>query len=338
MIKISVIVPVYNVEKYINKCIGSILNQTLKEFELILINDGSTDSSGDICDKFSAIDSRVKVIHKNNEGVSVARNIGIKMAKGEFIQFIDSDDWIEINMLENLLKKIKSDKSDVVFQGAIFEDYKGRIILEEKTKVDIIQKVNSNIQQSAVLLTKNSLFGYTWCKMFRRDIIEDNKIMFDETLTLAEDEKFTCDYFKFVNKISVLEKGYYHYIKYPTSRGNLSVTQTNNIWNRDKIFISWIELLYNDNTDITKEYLGKKAFSNLYEEVYKIYFSDLNKVERINKFNEMKNTNFYLYLNKNKFKISRNYNVIINIMKYNNKAIFKIYNKLYYILNKYKVI
>ena len=314
MIKISVIVPVYNVEKYINKCIESILNQTLKEFELILINDGSNDSSGEICDKFSAIDGRITVIHKNNEGVSAARNTGIEIAKGEFIQFIDSDDWIENNMLENLFEKIKNDKSDIVFQGAIFEDYKGRIIVEEKNNIDIIQKINNNIQQSAVLLTKNSLFGYTWCKMFRRDIIENNKIMFDETLSLAEDEKFTCDYFRFVNKISVLENGYYHYIKYPNNRENLSVTQTNDIWNRDKIFISWVELLYNDNTDVTRRYLSKKAFCNLYEEVYKIYFSNLNKVQRINRFNKVKNTNFYIYLNENKAKISRNYSGIVNII------------------------
>ena len=96
--KISIIVPVYNVEQYLSKCIDSILNQTFKDFELILINDGSTDKSGDICDFYKQKDKRIKVIHKNNEGVAKTRNVGIANANAEYIGFIDSDDWIENDM------------------------------------------------------------------------------------------------------------------------------------------------------------------------------------------------------------------------------------------------
>ena len=100
--KISIIVPVYNVEKYIHKCINSILDQSLTEFELILVDDGSPDRSGEICDEYSKKDNRIKVIHKSNGGVSSARNIGIDKACGEYIGFVDPDDYIDVNMYERL--------------------------------------------------------------------------------------------------------------------------------------------------------------------------------------------------------------------------------------------
>ena len=98
---ISVIVPVYNVESYLEKCIESIQNQSYKSLEIILVNDGSTDSSGDICDKYAAHDKRIKVIHKKNGGLSSARNAGLEVANGDYIAFVDSDDYIEITMYEN---------------------------------------------------------------------------------------------------------------------------------------------------------------------------------------------------------------------------------------------
>ena len=104
---ISIIVPVYNVEKYLNRCLDSIINQSFINFELILINDGSTDKSGKICDKYAQIDKRVRVIHKKNEGVSLTRNLGINIAKGDYITFIDSDDWIEQDFLKKAIEYIK---------------------------------------------------------------------------------------------------------------------------------------------------------------------------------------------------------------------------------------
>ena len=101
---ISVIIPIYNVEKYLTKCIESVINQTYKNLEIILVNDGSTDNSKEIIDKYSSIDSRIKVINKKNGGLSDARNVGIELAKGEYITFLDSDDWIELNMYEKLYK------------------------------------------------------------------------------------------------------------------------------------------------------------------------------------------------------------------------------------------
>ena len=113
MVKVSVIVPIYNVEEYINKCVDSILNQTFKEFELILVDDGSTDNSGNICDTYKSIDDRVHVIHKNNGGLSDARNFGIEAATGEFLYFIDGDDFIHEDTLESMYNSIMKTNSDI---------------------------------------------------------------------------------------------------------------------------------------------------------------------------------------------------------------------------------
>lgn len=124
---ISIIVPVYNVEKYLNKCIDSIINQTYKNIEIILVDDGSTDNSGKICDEYLLRDSRIKVIHKNNGGLSSARNEGINISSGEYIGFVDSDDWVEPNMYEEMYKKILYSNADIVDCG-YWKEYENKSI------------------------------------------------------------------------------------------------------------------------------------------------------------------------------------------------------------------
>lgn len=117
MDKISVIVPIYNVEKYLNKCIDSIVNQTYKNLEIILIDDGSTDGSGDICDEYAGRDMRIKVFHQENKGVVAARKVGIKNATGEYIGFVDGDDYIDSNMFAELYHLINKKEADIVSSG-----------------------------------------------------------------------------------------------------------------------------------------------------------------------------------------------------------------------------
>lgn len=114
---ISIIVPVYNVEPYVSKCLESILRQTYQNIEIIIIDDGSTDGGSDICDAYAHKDKRIKVIHQSNEGVSGARNVGLRIAKGEFIGFVDSDDWIEADMYEYLLQNIQQQDADIAICG-----------------------------------------------------------------------------------------------------------------------------------------------------------------------------------------------------------------------------
>ena len=116
--KISVIIPVYNVEDYLSKCLQSVINQTYTNLEIILVDDGSTDNSGEICDEFSENDNRIKVIHQKNTGVSQARKIGIDVADGKYIGFVDADDWIEPDMYETLINKMKN--SDIIMSGLFF--------------------------------------------------------------------------------------------------------------------------------------------------------------------------------------------------------------------------
>lgn len=119
MIKLSIIVPIYNAQNHLKKCIESIINQTEKDIEIILIDDGSTDDSLKICNEYQRKDFRINVIHQNNSGVSIARNQGIKIAKGEYIGFVDSDDWIDLDMFKRLLEEAKKTDADIVMCDAI---------------------------------------------------------------------------------------------------------------------------------------------------------------------------------------------------------------------------
>ena len=143
---ISIIIPVYNTEQYLSKCLDSVINQTYKNLEIIVIDDGSTDNSGKICDEYALKDNRIKVVHKQNAGVSSARNIGLDIARGEYIAFIDSDDYIELDMYESLLKISSENFSDVTCSG-YYLVYKNKIyskrILKEKNSIVEISNIKA---------------------------------------------------------------------------------------------------------------------------------------------------------------------------------------------------
>lgn len=206
---ISIIIPVYNAEKYLRRCIESVLSQSFTDFELILVDDGSKDSSPQICDEYAAQDSRVKVIHKSNGGVSAARNDGLDIAKSEYVTFIDSDDWVEREYLSTISNYRDY---DIVFfsHRLIYEDgYTSEFIFDAK------EGNKQNIWEIIAALRKNktnwNFYGYTWNKMFRRDIIEKYKIRFIEGLRISEDEVYTLDYCTHAKSIKVLPLCLYNY-------------------------------------------------------------------------------------------------------------------------------
>ena len=132
---ISVIVPAYNVKPYLERCINSIINQTYRDLEIILVDDGSTDGTGELCDKLALVDSRIEVIHKINGGQADARNSGLDIASGEFVSFIDADDYIELDMYENMVTEMKDESVSIVAVGMIITDTKGHndiVVSEEK--------------------------------------------------------------------------------------------------------------------------------------------------------------------------------------------------------------
>lgn len=165
--KISIIVPVYNVERYLNECLDSIKSQTYSDWECILVDDGSPDGSGKICDEYAASDSRFRVIHRKNGGVSAARNAALVEAKGKYISFVDSDDYVYPCYLETLLNMLEKSGADVAQVGMemIFTTFKRKMNSVE-------EEVVMNRRQLAVELIKNNMVpSYLWNKMFRRDVI-----------------------------------------------------------------------------------------------------------------------------------------------------------------------
>lgn len=214
-LKVSVIMPVYNAEKYLAKSIDSILNQTLKEFELILVNDGSKDNSKCICDEYKLKDDRIKVIHKINEGACIARNTGLENAIGEYIQFIDADDYIENNMLEEQYNLAKETQAEVVMCGMKYDIHQknGQIIYEESSYKDMILKSQDDIKPIFMDLFDNLLFNYTHNKLYKASFLKDNNLRFIDWLPIDQDTNFNIDVFRQLNKLTISTKSYYHYIK-----------------------------------------------------------------------------------------------------------------------------
>jgi len=213
MSQISIVVPVYNAEKTIGRCIESLLNQTYKEIEIILINDGSNDNSGEICDFYAKKDNRIHVIHKKNEGVSKARNTGIKSVKSDYIMFVDSDDYIKTNMCEILYHSIDNTNYEVVICGFIrnfvFNNIitKSVLILPEVSSINTIEQFKMNWSN----LYSKSLFNAPWGKLYKMDYIEKKNICFDENLDCGEDLLFNLDVFSQIHKVSIVNEPLYIY-------------------------------------------------------------------------------------------------------------------------------
>jgi glycosyltransferase involved in cell wall biosynthesis len=209
---ISIIVPVYNTEKYLHKCLDSILCQSFYDFELILIDDGSKDSSGSICAKYAKIDERIKVVHKENEGVSQARNLGIEMAKGKYIAFVDSDDFIEPDMFNLLYMIIKDYNADIAVCGFYKIDEKYNNVL-----YDEIQRLNTEKALSLVLNYYNEFSPSVVNKLFNKNLIVKHRIRFNRQITMGEDLLFTCKCIYHSSKIVQSYSAKYHYRKNDSS-------------------------------------------------------------------------------------------------------------------------
>lgn len=207
--KVSVIVPVYKAEKYLERCILSILNQTYTNLELILIDDGSPDNSGLICDKFAREDTRIKVIHKDNGGVSSARNIGIDVATGEYITFVDSDDYIDTNMLKDLCDLFSEGVDLVVSSVTMITKNDTNIYSMEDRFYTASELMESFCLEKFPIITLCA----PWCKLFKRDIIVNNDLSFNENMSLSEDVVFNMQYLSKIKNIVMTSKNYYFYMR-----------------------------------------------------------------------------------------------------------------------------
>lgn len=206
--KISIIVPVYNTEKYLPRCINSILTQIFTDFELLLINDGSKDNSGNICEEYAKKDNRIKVLHKENGGVSSARNLGLDNTKGEWITFIDSDDKIEKEYLYNLYTN--SSNVDFVICGYKQIGKISKIVVYQDLILDMKQYDGLSYFNKSEIESQ-CLFYCPWRKLFKNKLIKENHIKFDERLFLGEDTCFLISYTKYINKIRIIKDTPYIY-------------------------------------------------------------------------------------------------------------------------------
>ena len=197
---VSVIIPIYNTEKFLPLCINSVLNQTLTDIEVLLVNDGSTDGSGKICDEYACKDQRIQVIHTLNQGVSHARNQGLETAKGEYIAFMDSDDWIETDMIATLYQLIRTNEAGLATCGYIIENEDGRPIYH-------INEVKS---------------GNLWDKLYHKEIIDKHHLKFNEHIYYNEDRLFIFQYLSHCQSAAYTTSPYYHYVTRKSSAMNLS--------------------------------------------------------------------------------------------------------------------
>jgi len=166
--KISIIVPVYKVEPYLRKCLDSIVNQTYRNLQIILVDDGSTDNCGKICDEYAAEDSRVEVVHQENGGVSAARNAGLALVTGDYIGWVDSDDWIEPDMYEYLLEHALQYHADIVVCGRV-EHYRDKTLFKGWPQIEVL-----NTEVALRLLLKNDVMqNYLWDKLWKRELFEN---------------------------------------------------------------------------------------------------------------------------------------------------------------------
>lgn len=204
---ISIIVPVYKVEQYLLRCIDSILAQTYPNFELILVDDGSPDNCGQICDEYASTDSRIHVIHQTNSGVSAARNAGLSNATGDYITFVDSDDYVDPDYLQNMY----ASKSDLTLCGLVVQNEHGDH-LRTTTHPDSQYNNKESIPFSELY---ESLMLYSpYCKLFRSDIIKIHDLRFPQHISWGEDGMFVSDYLCYIESLTVIGQTGYHYIKY----------------------------------------------------------------------------------------------------------------------------
>ena len=219
MKKVSIVVPIYNSEKYLGYCINSILSQTYTNIEVILVNDGSKDDSINICNNYAEIDPRVKVIDIQNSGVSHARNIGIENATGYYLQFVDSDDVIANNMVEKLVRAMEVYQMDVVFCGAKIITLKNnmpqdiKICSSEGMGKQCVLSRKIFFENIAYLLWKTAMLEGPWNKLYKREIIVNKGIKFPEEITLGEDFLFNMNYYENINGAVFLEEKLYYYIQ-----------------------------------------------------------------------------------------------------------------------------
>jgi glycosyltransferase involved in cell wall biosynthesis len=206
--RVSIIIPVYNVEKFILKTVESVINQDYKNVEIILVDDGSPDNSAQIIDELAEKDNRIICLHKENGGVSSASNAGLKIATGEYVTFIDGDDWVEPNYISYLLNLVEKNKCEIGMNINNFSDYS----MNSSDKEYVVKA-----EKAIEWIYLGDIFVAVWNKIYKMSFLKDNHILFDEKIWYGEGMLFNIDCLQFVDKVAVGEKSVYHQVSNPNS-------------------------------------------------------------------------------------------------------------------------
>ncbi len=261
--KVSVIVPVYNAEKYLERCINSLKNQSLRDIEIILVDDSSTDSSPRICDIEAERDERIKVIHKVNEGAGMARNAALEVAIGEYIGFVDCDDFIEPDMFKTLYEKAEEYESDLVMSGVLFVDgnmfseqgdRKEKIYFDKDTHFETdeaLKELRMGIVGALPEDEDDSKYGMSiWKNLFRHDVIKQNNIVFQsEREMLSEDALFMVDYISCIKKATGIRNAFYNYCR---NENSISKSYKRDRFEKSLVFVNEVENRFKKDIDSEK--------------------------------------------------------------------------------------
>ncbi|PLR68735.1 glycosyltransferase family 2 protein [Bacillus sp. UMB0893] len=254
-IKVSVIIPVYNAEKYLSECIDSLLNQSLKECEFIFVNDGSHDKSKEIIESYRIISNKIRLINQKNRGVSAARNVGLKIASGEYIGFVDADDSINTDMFETLYNKGSISNCDVVISNIISQINDKKLITKYSFPENTI--INEKFIKNEILthLIKSDNFNSVVNKIFKSSILKSRNVMFPENVVLGEDGLFNINFFKIASSAIYIDYAGYNYREVEGSA-------TRNISEKD--YFKRVLEIYSDNiTESLLPHLEKEKIKKL---------------------------------------------------------------------------
>lgn len=310
---ISVIVPIYNVEIYLDRCIESIVNQTYKNLEIILVNDGSTDNSLTICQKWAKKDNRIKVIDKENGGLSSARNAGLDIANGEYVSFVDSDDYIDKNIYDEMIKNIIITKSDII-SCSIQEIQNNGNKINTLNKKDTI--LNSEECIKDLLFNHKRITPYAWDKLYKKDIIGSSR--FIEKLKFGEDAPFAYDLLKKIKKYQTIDFIGYYYIR----RDNSLI---GNKFKKHQMFaIKAADIILEDCIKNNRyvEFAKKHKLDEVYALINGIIKSDEEHLDELNTLLSILNSYTSLFILKH-YKFTTALKILF--IKYN----FTLYKKMY---------
>lgn len=288
MPSISVIMPCFNVAKYIEKAVDSLLAQTFSDFELIIIDDGSTDDTGRIADAYAEKDARVKVVHQENAGAPKARNTAMEMAQGKYLFFMDGDDWAESDMLGDMFAAAEKDSLQALITGFCIDTYysDGKFDREIKTHPDVVYKNRDSFRQEAFLLFDRNLLYTPWNKLYLKEYIESRNISFMDTFW--DDFPFNLAVFRDISRVGVLSNAYYHFMR-ARSNSETSIYRPDTYIKREEEH-TWMQDLYKHwglDTDANSlEMVSRRYVDRVIGCVENITCSDCNldlkkKLERI---------------------------------------------------------